>query len=1089
LELTQEQRDAEQQDRLVSARETDLVAASKQLYSSIDQEENAKFSQNLLQDRAFIDSAKMLHQSTNGTPFEGDDAAAVQSGIDYVETLSKLNRSTTTEKTREDVQPVLDVVFRDLDSQNQATKIASSYLLHTANAGDPIKKGEARVNALANGEGGWEKEETGWFQSLVDHAAENFQSLMSGDEQVPYMPLATPGWVAGGYLKDAVVGVVKGIPDGAQGILDLGHDIDNVFPMGKIVWGRGNGLEWIASDDPGYTDMPTVQLPQFAHGDSGVEEAARVLGHFFTVFAAGGGLAGTMARVYAAGALADATFDPEMGNLSTMLKEMDIENEFIDFLDSQVGEDATAEERLRARGKQGIEGGLISVPIDLIITGIKTVKRMGAVPAVKALLNNAGEKWKALLPPPGQLNMGVGTTGAAGPVPKQSWTKVTDQRILAKSKETQQSFKRKDGWMPIDPVKGEVTTSGKVKVEYKKIPYAFHNPRGNSGKVAWSRTITKRMVADIGTLVQRATSGDANAKDILAQATWYRDMRARMRAEFGGMADVFADVLGATSAQTDVRQNWKNGIEIMRRFTRGEFDAEIKAFQARLDAGESVNGTDLTQLFKAGEFPLITAASGKLFNANSPAATGALVDIFRTIKAGRSPKTPNFTGNLIGFTDNATIDVWAARYLRNKAGLKYIPPPAETGVGGAHLKGSTIENPILGEGTEFGFGQQVFRAAADDLNQTGLIRNYDESLGELGPDDLQAIIWFLEKEKWTNNGWTTKAGEGGSLDFEASLAGSANPERINEIRGLLNTQKGKNLTPEQRSDLEVELEQLAVPLQRTVLGLSRERPGQVPTNQQQLELAQEVDAVVRDDQSVVAYKTNNTYGRFMGDDERAIDAEFVTREDFDPTNLSQAVIRLGKEKDQDAVFISRVVTADHANARPGVEVYFTHSGGPDRARELSDKLTEYGIDGFTYITDARQADRIEVQAGTGEETAAIVGLRVQYIPEFEVGDAWKNMSVEERNKLMYEKEDIFDQIAIDLAEEGGISQVNPVYYDTDVIQRGEYDARLGRQDSQTRRKGRQGSQTGADVPVPVANAGNQRTGNVPNGQRAQGGSE
>ena len=695
---------------------------------------------------------------------------------------------------------------------------------------------------------------------------------------------------------------------------------------------------------------------------------------------------------------------------------------------------------------------------------------------------------------PGTLFSGIDPTAIAkgmfdsakefvGAVPKTGWDQVSDSRILQEAKRIKRSYMRKDNWAAIEPVKGGVDKDGKTAVEFKKIPYDFHKPRGNISKEGWAKKLTSRMVSDIDALVSRAVAGDENAQSIIAQATWYRDMRTRLRSEFGGLGDVFADVIGATSAQTNVTQNWDNAIQIMRRFSRGDYDQEVNAYLARLESGEGVNPTELTRLHNSGEFSLITKAAGELFNTNSPAATGALVGIFRDIKAGRSPKTPNFTGNLIGYTNEATVDVWAARYLRNAAGLPYIPPPAEKAVGGKHLVGSTIDEPRTG--AEFGFGQKVFSAAADQINESGVIREFDESLGNLGPDDLQAVVWFLEKEKWTERGWTNRAGEGGSLDLEASYAGSQNPERIKELRSILNSKEGESLPPEQRQMMEAELAELAAPLERTVLGLSGERPGQVPTNQQQAEMAQQLDSVVRDDQSVVAYKTTNTYGRFMGDDERAIDAEFVTREDFDPTELTQAVIRLGKEKDQDSVFISRVVTADHANARPGVEVYFTHSGGPDRAAELSDKLTEYGIDGFTYITDARQADRIEVQAGTGEETAAIVGLRVQYIPEFEF-DNWAQMSTAEKTKILETRETDYQKIAADLIDEGDVSQVNAVYYDTDVIKRGEYDARLKGPNSPRRKEVRQGSQTGADAEIPAANAGNQRTGNVSDRQRAEG---
>ena len=120
--------------------------------------------------------------------------------------------------------------------------------------------------------------------------------------------------------------------------------------------------------------------------------------------------------------------------------------------------------------------------------------------------------------------------------------------------------------------------------------------------------------------------------------------------------------------------------------------------------------------------------------------------MFRQVKKDKAPKTINFTGNLIGFGNEATIDVWAARYLRDAAGLPRIPPPAEKAVAGKHLTKSTLEEPRIG--SEFGFGQKVFADVAAELNQQGRIKELNPDIGDLGPDDLQAVIWFLEKEKW-----------------------------------------------------------------------------------------------------------------------------------------------------------------------------------------------------------------------------------------------------------------------------------------------------------------------------------------------------
>ena len=98
----------------------------------------------------------------------------------------------------------------------------------------------------------------------------------------------------------------------------------------------------------------------------------------------------------------------------------------------------------------------------------------------------------------------------------------------------------------------------------------------------------------------------------------------------------------------------------------------------------------------------------------------------------QAPKTPNFAGNLTGRTLEATIDVWAGRYLRRMMyrGQKQwrIQPASEQGV-------SNID---------FALGQMIFRATADKL--------------KINPDDLQAIAWFGEKGVWDTNRWTGEQG-------------------------------------------------------------------------------------------------------------------------------------------------------------------------------------------------------------------------------------------------------------------------------------------------------------------------------------------
>ena len=671
-------------------------------------------------------------------------------------------------------------------------------------------------------------------------------------------------------------------------------------------------------------------------------------------------------------------------------------------------------------------------------------------------------------------------------------------------KDLHSNYPESDGWMPIEVNKIEFKDAkdGSVvaKVEPGKIPYDFHTPPEGVPKEAWQAELSVRVMDEVQTVVDRAAAGDKAALDILAEASWYRTMRDRLRTEFGGIGDVFADVLGTTSAQTDVRQNFKNAVTVLSKFSRGDYDNALAAYEARIASGEPIDANTLTALDKAGEFELIKSDAGALFNTNSPATMGALLDMFRAVKAGDSPKTPNFTGNLIGLTNEATIDVWAARMLRRLADLPRIPPPAEQGVAGSHLKGSTLFDPKVG--SEFGFGQDVFRESADEINKSGIIKNIAPEIGDLGPDDLQAVAWFIEKEKWTNNGWTSKAGEGGSLDYEMSLAGAADQGRIGELRKGINKsfsaparRKGEldmgeqvyeyRVNPLREQDLankeamRKELLESKANVDRFVVGVSGERPDKPMSNYAQAELAAEFDDVVRDDPTVVTYNLANTYGSFKAQTERALNAEFIARENFDPLPLERRLVEQGKNYDQDAVFMSKVLQDGASpNARPGVEIYFKQKITPEQMEKVTEMLRKYGVDGFTYVTDMRFSDRINVQAKAGgADTAGLNGLRFQYIPEFD-----DSFNAANRASIMQQKEDLFRDIVSDILEQGNVSDARMLYYDTKVFFRSDYDEYLARTTGtgNPEARGKQPGGSNAAQPTPGTKVREVPAGNVPN---------
>jgi len=783
-------------------------------------------------------------------------------------------------------------------------------------------------------------------------------------------------------------------------------------------------------------------------------------------------------------AIADGVFfDPEEGGFVRPLIDFGILPQATEFLAvDDVNEESSAEERLRARLKLSGQGMLAGAVVDGIIKTLRVIKND------PALLRAAG----------GTLVAATGATAGsseAESMPIRTLIKrlssqenklideaATKDGVLNKNQAAavkaealriKNTYPTGDGWLPIGVNPGGTAPSfkmdkkGNIKIKWLQPSYQFHLPpnyvgsskKPNAEEIASHREdLTNRMLDDVQDVVDRAKNGDQAAKDIIGQANWYRTMRTRLRKEFGGMGDVFADLLGATSAQTLVQANYDNSLIVLRRFVRGEFDSEIAAYQKMVADGEPLDQKTLTALHKdkSSPFQLIRKAGGELFNTNSPAATGALLDMFRQIKVGQAPKTINFTGNLIGYGNDATVDVWAARYLRDIAGLPRIPPPAEKAVAGKHLTESTLDDPKIGG--EFGFGQNVFEEAAKQLNASGIIGDIDPNLGEIGPDDLQAVIWFLEKEKWTKNGWTSKGGEGGSLDFESDFGGSADRARVSELRSSIN----QKFTPPKRrkketdaeyegrieearlqnqSDKEAaaeEMEMLKGSPERFVGGVAMERPGQVPTNSEQAQLASEVTAPLQADDTVIGFQANNTYGEFMGSTERSLNYEVVAQVNFDPMPMTKALVEAGKKYNQDAVFVSKVVPDDAPNARPGGEVYFRDRQGVDFVQKITAILKKYDIDGFTYVTDARQSDRASVQAGTDDQTAGLTGIRFQYIPEFAGTAKDPNLQT-----IMDEAALTFSEAMREIMGIDGITYSDLVYYDTKVYANPDVDYVVG----------------------------------------------
>lgn len=462
-----------------------------------------------------------------------------------------------------------------------------------------------------------------------------------------------------------------------------------------------------------------------------------------------------------------------------------------------------------------------------------------------------------------------------------------------------------------------------MEVAFAKLPYDLLG----SPKLSKNRDRAVMQTADL-------LEGDArkafNDPAISKGIGWYSRMRDFLQQQFGASIEVFGQLLGATSARTPVDTNFRQALEALKLLSTGQYDGLLADFSQYANkvysdakSGEllrqwqeknpgkkpsafKVEDEIRKQINKFEGVPL--RANGKKYNANSQKVLHVLYGLWLDQTVG--PKTPNFAGNLTGRTLKATIDVWAARNLRRLlyegAREKWrLLPEQETGV----------TDP------DFFFAQDAYDVVAKRLG--------------MNADDLQALMWFMEKDVWEKNGWTSTVGaEKSSFDKEA---GKLALDRFQAgVTTFTDLSKFK-------SDIQ-EKERLA--LRKSISGL----------------------------EGLVAARVNNSSGLYGGVFEPSFDIEFSVSKNPDGTtknisNQISEIIRVASQpgRVQSDVFVSQIVPPTHPNARPIMEVGFKKGASWDDISEAVAAFQDNGIDGFTLARDDR---------------GNVIGIRAQYIPEF-----------------------------------------------------------------------------------------------------------
>jgi hypothetical protein len=561
-----------------------------------------------------------------------------------------------------------------------------------------------------------------------------------------------------------------------------------------------------------------------------------------------------------------------------------------------------------------------------------------------------------------------------------------------------------------------VEGSGKnISVKPKSIAYRYDIDPYTGKKAEVGSPHYEKVVGGVANeiidIARRAEAGDPSAIKVMDNSGWYKNVERRMRNEYGTFSEMMGDVLGATSPNTPVATNFRFSQDILKKATRGDFDNLMDGFADNLDRRYELEGTAAKYLEDqraggrtkkaASQDPeykemvneakgissslrdvtnTIKQDNGRNFGMNGYNSMIALADKWRELRVGGAPKARNFSGNLTGASDKATIDVWAARNLRRHSGLKPIPSAAESGV-----KGKIIDAENFINDGEFGFGQSVLDDATMRINaELGL---------DIEPRDLQALQWFAEKDYWTKRGWTSAAGEGGS--FETMM------------------------------DVD--------PVNSRFLGQSREQSmeyqGQdfVPTPEESYGAARGiVDAGVIDP-DVRAVKGNATQGKYMNDPETAMDIEVVTsREDIPTSIMNKAVDQAILDK-QDSFFMAQRIPDDLGIKSPesfsvGSEVYFNSSvdTNSDLIANLQKDLNDQGIPAYTLITDPRDQNKIS-------------GLRYLDIPQFYDPENFAKISPQDYKKHVENTHERYRQIGEGLKSKyPEVKAAEPSFFDINV---------------------------------------------------------
>ncbi len=584
---------------------------------------------------------------------------------------------------------------------------------------------------------------------------------------------------------------------------------------------------------------------------------------------------------------------------------------------------------------------------------------------------------------------------------------------------------------PLKPVIGKdgkvkfEKEKGKLKVKISGESYALVN-----GMNKFYDGTVEEKINTIGDKIVDEYNANQSIPEVTAGIGWYTELHKTFRNVFGGRTNLFGRLIGATSAQTDVRNNYKYAIEALKGYSKGVYDKYLEDYKSFLDRVEQYQDIEeINQFFneyKGRAVNAIKESGGKAtqemrlkpdlkdinetkrklinlypkanplyryenptlkYGINSPKVAQVLLGVW--LKQTQQSKTNNFYKNVVGLTTNPTIDLWAARTIRRI------------------IYGDFVPNYRISPKASTGIDERAYAAEAGGLSDYQLaeevIINAADKLG-LRPDNLQAYLWFAEKHLWKQNGWSKGIAaeksdfrqEKDKTDVTRYFLGLST-ERDSYVDPVLESKENKDIAEAQRKSIETDFRKL----------------------------------------DVLSLKVNNTIGQYLDNPpEVSLDAELVIDDNFDKLTTIKQVVESAKKHEQDSVIFSEVIKEGAEltpNSRPAYEMQFQRSISFEEAMEFAqENLNQSGVQlgpvktditGFTFITT--------------EDGARVIGVRTQFVPEYTFKNE-EEITEENINQAMTDWSNNAIKISENLANKENILYFYPHYVDSFVARKEQY---------------------------------------------------